>query len=509
MRRSGCGRPSAARIGRLIHGPVSTAGGQVPSFSPPSTRRSARCSRASSGPQIASRGWRPKRGRIVSVASIVASSAGHSPPAIGGRSCHAVRSRPAHRPAPRRPRPTTACRPARIASAAATLASSSACGDAPVAIGATRSDVAASQPLDQIDDAAGDRLRRRTCVGRHGARSDAEAGCGLQAAQALRSSRRAASSRPARDEAQRAQRMLEQRQQVDRREAASRPRRAARAARWPAACRPAAGRPNRRCRCSSAAARRRRGAPGRGRASPGRRCARRLQRLAQRQRDHQRLLVRRGAVGAGHVVERGGARARCQASVVSAGRISSAISCRRARIARCAGPVGHLVARRGRARAAARAGRIADGWDRASSQLSSSISRSRPGSTTAPCGRPAITASSSRVAGCEPVEPAAITGVAGGRSRQRAAWARIERVRRSSASIWPRSARIFGQCSPTMARNFSVRRQWLAKLPSTSAFEPVERHAVDRELVEQAGQLARELQRLRRRSARSAGRRRP
>ena len=33
---------------------------------------------------------------------------------------------------------------------------------------------------------------------------------------------------------------------------------------------------------------------------------RRLQRLAQGERDHQRLLVRRGAVGAGHVIERGG-----------------------------------------------------------------------------------------------------------------------------------------------------------------------------------------------------------
>ena len=82
MRRSGCGRPSAARIGRLIHGPVSTAGGQVPSFSPPSTSRSARCRRASSGPQMARRGWRPKPGRMISGSSMADSSAGHSPPAI-------------------------------------------------------------------------------------------------------------------------------------------------------------------------------------------------------------------------------------------------------------------------------------------------------------------------------------------------------------------------------------------------------------------------------------------
>ena len=35
---------------------------------------------------------------------------------------------------------------------------------------------------------------------------------------------------------------------------------------------------------------------------------------------------------------------------------------------------------------------------------------SRPGSTTAPCGSLAMVASSSAVAGIEPVEPAAITG---------------------------------------------------------------------------------------------------
>ncbi len=85
MRRSGCCRPRSLRIGRLIHGPVSTAGGQVPSFRPPSTRRSARCKRASSGPQIERRGWRPKVGRMVSGSSIAANRPGHSPDAIAGR----------------------------------------------------------------------------------------------------------------------------------------------------------------------------------------------------------------------------------------------------------------------------------------------------------------------------------------------------------------------------------------------------------------------------------------
>ena len=38
------------------------ARGQVPSFNPPRMVRSKRCSRASSGPRMARRGWRPKRG---------------------------------------------------------------------------------------------------------------------------------------------------------------------------------------------------------------------------------------------------------------------------------------------------------------------------------------------------------------------------------------------------------------------------------------------------------------
>ena len=128
------------------------------------------------------------------------------------------------------------------------------------------------------------------------------------------------------------------------------------------------------------------------------------------------------------------------------------------------------------------------------------MSRSRPGSTTAPCGKPAITASSSRVAGCEPVEPAAITGV--GRAAARAsaaAWARIERVRRSSASIWPRSARISGQTLADDGEELQRVLPVAGEVALDQAFEPVERHAVDGQLVEQTGELARELQRLRRR----------
>ena len=59
MRRSGSGRPKAVIIGRLIHGLASALAGQVPSFSPARTTTSAEISRASSGPRIESRGWRP------------------------------------------------------------------------------------------------------------------------------------------------------------------------------------------------------------------------------------------------------------------------------------------------------------------------------------------------------------------------------------------------------------------------------------------------------------------
>ena len=55
MRRSGGSRPRSRRIGRLSQGSLRVSGGQVPSFSPPSTTRSTVCRRASSGPRMRTR----------------------------------------------------------------------------------------------------------------------------------------------------------------------------------------------------------------------------------------------------------------------------------------------------------------------------------------------------------------------------------------------------------------------------------------------------------------------
>ncbi len=57
--RSGTAISNSRRICRDIHGSCAAGPGQMPSLSPPRTTRSACCSRASTRPQIASRGWRP------------------------------------------------------------------------------------------------------------------------------------------------------------------------------------------------------------------------------------------------------------------------------------------------------------------------------------------------------------------------------------------------------------------------------------------------------------------
>ena len=266
MRRSGCGRPSAARIGRLSHGPVSTAGGQVPSFSPPSTSRSARCRRASSGPQMASRGWRPKVGRTISGSSMAASSAGHSPPSIASLPVQAARRRAS-------------------ASASASPASPdhSASGEA-IRLGRGDGGVEQRVRARRLPPSARQDPRSRHRAGRSGPARRCRSAGSPNLASSILARNAARPARPASGRAGTCGRAGARRRAAPRgrrpgctadasaaragRPARSRrrPRPPGRAAAWPAACRRAACRPNRRCRCSSAAARRRRGGQGRGRA---------------------------------------------------------------------------------------------------------------------------------------------------------------------------------------------------------------------------------------------------
>ena len=265
MRRSGCGRPSAARIGRLSQGPVSTAGGQVPSFSPPSTRRSARCRRASSGPQMASRGWRPKLGRTISGSSMVASSAGHSPPAMAALPAQAARRRASASASASPASPDHSASAEATVSAAAMVASSRASGAAPGLHRGRQRRRRSLHPVDQLVHGQPVRQVAEARLVDPGA-DRRQAGHGLQPAQAF-------AIEPARGvehggavAAQRAQRMLQQGEQGDRREALVDSTRPAPAAGRRTACRRAACPRNRRCRyssaCSSAATRRARSRSG-------------------------------------------------------------------------------------------------------------------------------------------------------------------------------------------------------------------------------------------------------
>ena len=113
------------------------------------------------------------------------------------------------------------------------------------------------------------------------------------------------------------------------------------------------------------------------------------------------------------------------------------------------------------------------GWGASSAaQASGATSRSRPGSTTAPCGNPAITASRSAVAGIEPVDPAAMTGSAGGFFVHARVWASHSRLRRSAASSAPSAASTAGHCSVSTCKNSSVCRQCSAKASGTSPCSP-------------------------------------
>ena len=75
---------------------------------------------------------------------------------------------------------------------------------------------------------------------------------------------------------------------------------------------------------------------------------------------------------------------------------------------------------------------------------------------------------SAAVCGKLPVEPAMITGPAGGRSIQVPASRRIRSARRRAGSTAPAASRCAGQCSPMMARNLSVACQCSAKRSGTT-----------------------------------------
>ena len=377
-------------------------------------------------------------------ASMVASSAGHSPRGDRRRVAHAVRRLARGRPAPRPRRPLHSASARRACSAAAMVASISACRRCAVRDGGAEIGVPpCAQPLDQVPTCPCAVLRDFALQHRE------PRGSGFRPRRHLRSSRRAASSNSARARPSVHSGCFSRpagrpaRSRVDRSE------QRAQQGGWRCVGEGLAGRivdvdgPARR---SSAVTRRARSRSGVTRAavrcgvSSASRSASAMTSASWCGVAQSARVTCSSAAGSG----------RCQASVVSAGRISSAINCAARGRRRCP-----AIRQRRRARSRARASssrRPNCGWVGSSlAQLASSISRSRPGSTTAPCGRRGDGRQQlARVAGCEPVEPAAITWLAGGRSRQRAAWARIARVRRSSASIWPRAARI----------RASARRRW-------------------------------------------------
>ena len=372
---------------------------------------------------------RPDRSRSPASSS---SSAGHSPPAIGWPAGQAsAQARPAHRPALRRPRRDHSVsaggawlRPRRC------VASSSACGRG-VRASSTSTSVAVRcvEPVDQVD-------RTLRPIGRvaelrlvdQSAQSPRGPARASRPRRHLRSRRRAASSRAARDRG-RAWQADASAAPADRpARSRRRRRRPARAAAWRAACRQAARRPESSMsmsqRRSSAATRARQVAVGRDQRGGS---ARRLQRLAQGERDHQRLLLRRGAVGARHMIERG------RGSGARPGRRWSrpAASARRsaggARIAgRRARPVGDLARARSRARPAS-SRRPNCGW------VGSSVAQLCLVHVAVEAGQHDGALRQPRDDGQQLARRRLRAGRAGGdhrrrwaaRSRQRAAWARI------------------------------------------------------------------------------------
>ena len=159
----------------------------------------------------------------------------------------------------------------------------------------------------------------------------------------------------------------------------------------------------------------------------------------------------------------------CQAAIVAAGRMASPSS--RAR----AGSVPTMPAAFHSSTAARSVSSVSSsclrpycGWAGVRTrQLASSISRSRPGSTTVPRGRVAITRSRARVAGMLPVEPAATIRRAGAAARHCAASSVSRRCRRSAGSRALSSARSCGQASAITASTSRLRSQCSARWSGT------------------------------------------
>ncbi len=163
------------------------------------------------------------------------------------------------------------------------------------------------------------------------------------------------------------------------------------------------------------------------------------------------------------------------ASVVSAGR-SASLTNRERKASGCDGlPISTISARRSPNLRSSLA-RPNCGWPSTdgsgavsaiTDHVSSSISRSRPGSTTAPFGNRAITDSNSAVAGTEPVEPAAMTGPFNGTCFRRAASAWINALRCVAGLERSRSFRSSGHAAVTISRKSSVTCHQLARSPET------------------------------------------
>ena len=128
---------------------------------------------------------------------------------------------------------------------------------------------------------------------------------------------------------------------------------------------------------------------------------------------------------------------------------------------------------------------------------SSSSSVSRPGSTTAPRGRPAMVARSRAVAGIEPVEPAAITGALGCRGEA----ARLRRdqavapLRRLDGAALGEDRR---PVSRATCRNSQRDLPILVEMVGHQPVEALPRHLARRHVVDQPREIVGERERRRR-----------